>query len=1416
MIKINRFHSQKKNFFNYLLFFTCIIISNCQSITFITTNVNPNNPNLKTSQTIPVLNYTMNSNYDYNWIDASDGTKLLLGEYEYSAIQLPFEFYFYNQSFSVLYLSSNGFLRFVESNMDHGNSYYGFSSAYYPYTIAPFWTYLERLNDREIFVQNHTEYWVAEWKNMYYYNNASIGSFEVILYRTGEIIFNFEEIKYNCSYSCGLNQGSNLDLFNIYKGINDATANFAIQFKQTKPEHEIAVTLDLPNNPKIDSTYLVNASIWNLGEFNESNIEFNIYLDDIIVESTFLTSLLSNDIIFLSYIWNPVLTGTYNFTVTSSLIVNESVLTNNQIIKLIPVVALKNYTMITNYAFNWIDASIGHELYMSDDGYSTLGLPFTFTFYNCTFKTVYFSANGYLSFGDSTPTNWGNIAFPNNRYKDYFYMIAPFWDDLNPRAGGKVYTLTTKDYCVIEWENICYAGGTYVGSFQVILFNSGDIIFNYDHIRSTIGNPTCGLNMGANISYYTVFDKLNDSINEFSLLFTQAEIKHDIVVALDTPYLANINHNYLINASVYNIGYFDEINIDLNLYIDGILVNSTYIPVLKNCSYKTITFDWYPTDIKQFNFSLISNIITNEYEKNNNYIQKNITTSNIINYHLVPNHPYYWIDASQGECFKNHRYGAYETAYLPFDFYFYNQTFSKVYISSFGYLSFTDEYPNSWNNRPFPLTSNDYSYMIAPMWMDLDLSRGGEIYMRNFSDCWVVEWNEIRIYDYFEIIGGTFQVILFKSGDIVFNYQRVNTLRNGYSCGINFGYDHRIFNAYTKLTTSSEYSLYFTQNSNNPPDKPNLHPINPQMDQDGIISLVWDEVDAALFYNIYRYTDQITYLNPRWLIQSMNQGTSFTDIVYISQVYYYVVVAVNGTGVSNLSECRSVSVELVVPPIPFLENISICSYDQSYIILNWSNILSATSYNIYRDNVPITTPKPSQLIKTNSYNSTLDWLPSIGRFYYVVTAINEAGESESSNCVMITLDSIPPKKWTILIYIAADNDLERYGIQDINEMESIGSDDNISILVQIDRRLGYDYSNANWTDTRRGIILYDDNNAVIESTLLSLGELNMGSSQTLEEFINWGKERCPAENYMLILWNHGTGVMNGMEQGYICEDINDNDSLTNQEIESAIKDKELDILGFDACLMASIEYYYALKNHTDIFIGAEGFEPGEGWPYDTILNWLRLNSNANSTEFSKVLVDKYISSMYTLDRYSTLSAVKSSCIDNLITSFSNYISALLENIEIYKDRISIIRDNINTYDYKPYVDFYDLIFCLNRDIPELNKTAEFLLNNISECVINSRYRGNSYSNSKGLSIYFPQSRTEFSSNYCKLPWGLDVNWDNFLMKYYGIYDPNQGNPDNPDNPNNSISGYNIMILICVIGFSFILFLTKKKKFNIKK
>jgi len=287
---------------------------------------------------------------------------------------------------------------------------------------------------------------------------------------------------------------------------------------------------------------------------------------------------------------------------------------------LYPEIPLNNYFMFEDYEYSWIDASGGTELILGDDDYAAIALPFSFTFYNQTFSTIYLCSNGYLSFTDTAPLQYSNVPFPSAD-PTHTYMIAPFWDDLLPPAGGHIYYQSFGTYWVAEWLDIYLFAGPLLGSFQVVLYDTGEIMFNYDYIDHHSGY-TCGLNLGVDTNYYNSYQDLNDLTDNFAILFTYESFDHDLSVSLDTPVNPEIGNSYVINATVTNTGLNDEYDVDLLLYLDDIIVESTTISILPVDASETISYMWIPPDFGLYNFTAYAPPVTDETYTGNNFITK--------------------------------------------------------------------------------------------------------------------------------------------------------------------------------------------------------------------------------------------------------------------------------------------------------------------------------------------------------------------------------------------------------------------------------------------------------------------------------------------------------------------------------------------------------------------------------------------------------------------------------------------------------------------------------------------------------------------------------------------------------------------------------------------------------------------------
>jgi hypothetical protein len=377
-------------------------------------------------------------------------------------------------------------------------------------------------------------------------------------------------------------------------------------------------------------------------------------------------------------------------------------------------------------------------------------------------------------------------------------------------------------------------------------------------------------------------------------------------------------------------------------------------------------------------------------------------------------------------------------------------------------------------------------------------------------------------------------------------------------------------------------------------------------------------------------------------------------------------------------------------------------------------------------------------------------------------------------------------EWTVMVYLDADNNLESAGIDDINEMEMVGSTSEVNIVVQVDRvpysvlassNQGYadDTSNGNWTTTRRYYVTQDFNPVLINSPLkIDLGELNMGDPQTLVDFANWAAINYPAKKYLLVIWNHGGGFRSlNLSKDIAWDDTNGGDKITMPELKDALSmisaqiGKNIDIVGMDACFMAMTEVAYQIKDYADILVASEETEPNDGWPYDTILSQLTSNPSLTSIPLATNIVDDYIFTYPTT--YVTQSAIDLSYMDTLASQLSNLALAIMNDSVTPLDKYIYAANSTQRYSLSgfDFTDLYDLcskilIYSNNANVKNIALSIQQSLN---FAVIHSGYNGSMVSRSRGLSIYFPYYYYDNYYNYTN--YAQDTWWDE-MLHYLGF------------------------------------------------
>jgi subtilisin-like proprotein convertase family protein len=214
--------------------------------------------------------------------------------------------------------------------------------------------------------------------------------------------------------------------------------------------------------------------------------------------------------------------------------------------------------------------------------------------------------------------------------------------------------------------------------------------------------------------------------------------------------------------------------------------------------------------------------------------------------------------------------------------------------------------------------------------------------------------------------------------------------------------------------------------------------------------------------------------------------------------------------------------------------------------------------------------------------------------------------------------------WTIMVYMSA-GELAEYAFEDINEMEEAATrlPGSAKIVVLYDQPshpslIASQKSTGNglqvaWGDTRLGVIRPDTNRDEIATDFpLLRGERNTALSDTLQGFITDAAALAPANNYALILWNHGGGIRGTNYDRFDPNQPNPEDTvLSIREIADALAATPTEIrpklIGFDACYMGMAEIASMLAPHTAdgaVIVGSQEVESFGGFDYTTALGAL--------------------------------------------------------------------------------------------------------------------------------------------------------------------------------------------------------------------
>jgi len=423
--------------------------------------------------------------------------------------------------------------------------------------------------------------------------------------------------------------------------------------------------------------------------------------------------------------------------------------------------------------------------------------------------------------------------------------------------------------------------------------------------------------------------------------------------------------------------------------------------------------------------------------------------------------------------------------------------------------------------------------------------------------------------------------------------------------------------------------------------------------------------------------------------------------------------------------------------------------------------------------------------------------------------------------------SINPKaSWTFIVYMAADNNLHYFAWKNLKQMEQIGSNENVSIVVQLNTPGHLNPTKRYIIKKGRRLLVQDDDSPT--------EKLNSGLPITLINSVEWAVTHYPADNYALILWNHGTGAIDPMfartvnpcdlfyvnptdnkltiDRGIsyltliyqeamkalhsdnkrgICFDDTFKSYISNHDLEYVLQQirdrilngKKLSLICFDACLMSMIEVASVCKRYADYFVTSQEVVYGTGWRYDMVLEPFQ-RGTLTPKQFASHIVLSYEQAYHKLINDYTLSALDLAYIEALELNIHAVAALLCEALQYQQNRnvTDIIRKCKSTqyctcFDEPSYIDIAHFYQNLQQHIQHISlkdKAREQEVRNALQVELQTGLSlfpllvvenkvGQKLRKAQGISVYFPEHT--IAHNYLKSPFALQSQWGQLLTKY---------------------------------------------------
>ncbi len=345
---------------------------------------------------------------------------------------------------------------------------------------------------------------------------------------------------------------------------------------------------------------------------------------------------------------------------------------------------------------------------------------------------------------------------------------------------------------------------------------------------------------------------------------------------------------------------------------------------------------------------------------------------------------------------------------------------------------------------------------------------------------------------------------------------------------------------------------------------------------------------------------------------------------------------------------------------------------------------------------------------------------------------------------------------------------------DIGEMTAGIWSDNIQIVIQTGGATRWSNGMINPNRTQRFLYKGGEFREVENLALVPPAD-----PDTLADFLRFCKKEYPSDHNMLVLWNHGGGPF-----GYGNDSIY-NGAFSLKDIREALSavyrpnrnSPAFDIIGFDACLMSTIEVTHALDGFARYYCLSEEVEPGDGWDYTPVLQAMTDDPTMSPARVARTIADAYTDYYIREDinypliqwdvTFSVIDAAKAEelydaycalCQTQLLDAFDDL--GVLSEIGRCSGRAT--RYGTSAYNIFNTVDLGNYMDYLGDSYPEECARVKDL---IRETVLYHRENGG-LSDSTGIAVYVPGNVNDVSGLIYYLDYVYDISEDDSVTALY--------------------------------------------------